>query len=370
MNFLRSHLRASTILTPCIILSVVSCAPISITIGAPPTSTATPTATITTTPIVTDTPTPTIAPSTSTPTLAPTPAPSAPPVIIVQPPSQPQPQQPPGPSAPSKPDNFKAEGAQTTITFTWTDNSANETGFRIYQAGEVAPVITLPAHPSTGGMSYAWQNRPCALSANYYIRAFNDVGESSSSNSDAAVTVPCVPGNFIATGQGNTISFNWAVVTPHNESGFRIYQEGVAAPVASRGPNLGSGGTIFEWTGRPCNYVGTLTVRAFNSAGESADSNKNQAESIPCAPSGLHLVSATKIVVEFAFTDNATSETGFHVYRDDNLFATLSAHPGTGAMNSAAVDICGRNHVFSVRAFNYAGESLTSEHIGMSTQPC
>src|SRR5574341_1535008 len=41
----------------------------------------------------------------------------------------------PLPAAPSKPKNFKANGATTSIQFTWNDNSLDETGFRIYQQG-------------------------------------------------------------------------------------------------------------------------------------------------------------------------------------------------------------------------------------------
>jgi hypothetical protein len=144
----------------------------------------------------------------------------------------------------------------------------------------------------------------------------------------------------------------------------------VSQPVASRGPNKGSGGTNYDLNGLLCNLVATYSVTAFNDAGESPPSNLVQSESIPCGPSGLHLTSSTDIVIEYAWTDNATSETGFHVYRDDILYATLPAHAGTGTMSSASVDICNRNHVYSVRAFNYAGESVTSEHVGMSTGAC
>jgi hypothetical protein len=95
-----------------------------------------------------------------------------------------------------------------------------------------------------------------------------------------------------------------------------------------------------------------------------------QQESVPCGPSGLHLTNATDILVEYAWTDNATSETGFHVYMDDVLYATLPPNPGNGTMSSATVDNCGKTHVFSIRAYNYAGESVTSEHVGMSTLAC
>lgn len=293
-----------------------------------------------------------------------------------QPTNQPPPTNPPAPAntplpaAPSKPKNFKADGSATSISFSWNDNSTNETGFRIYQDGVTAPIASIDAHSATGGMSYNWTGLACGFKAKFFIRAYNNAGESGSSDSKVGVTIPCPPSSLTATGEGNTIRFNWAVTNPHNEDGFRIYQQGVSAPVGTRGPNQGSGGTNFDLTGLVCDLVGTYSVTAFNGAGESPASNLFQAETVPCGPSGLSLISATDIVVEYAWTDNATSETGFNVYRDDILFATLPPHPGTGTMSSASVDICGRNHVFSVKAFNYAGESTTSEHVGMSTLPC
>lgn len=60
----------------------------------------------------------------------------------------------PLPAAPSKPKNFKTAGSATAITFSWDDNSLNETGFRIYQDGVTAPLASIDAHPATGGMSY------------------------------------------------------------------------------------------------------------------------------------------------------------------------------------------------------------------------
>lgn len=318
-------------------------------------------------------PTPTTAPS--APTSAPPPPPAI--TIVVQPPP---PQQPTQPAAPSKPSDFKADGTGTTIAFTWDDRSTDELGFRIYQVGEVAPVITLPTHTGTGGMSSNWTGRPCNFTASFYVRAFNDAGESSSSNSDGAVTVPCVPASFIANPSNTTINFNWAVTSPHNEAGFRIYQQGVQAPVATRGPNLGSGGTNLPYTAS-CNLIGTFSVRAFNTAGESASSNLIQTETAPCPPSGLTITNITKDKVEYKFTDNGTNETGFRIYRypgsdssKDALYAPLPAHAGTGTVSSDAAQFCDFNFpitfVYSIRAFNPSGESGSSEHVGATTPHC
>jgi hypothetical protein len=307
-----------------------------------------------------------------TPQSTDTPLPTNPPQA-----NPPAPADTPLPATPSKPKNFKTAGSATSITFSWNDNSTDETGFRIYQDGVTAPVVTVNANTGTGGMSSNWTGLACGFKGNFSIRAYNNAGESSSSNSKNGVTVPCAPMNLVANGQGNTISFNWAVANPHNEDGFRIYQQGVSQPVATRGPNQGSGGTIYDLTGLLCNLVATYSVTAFNSAGESPPSNLVQQESVPCGPSGFTITSTTKDVVTYTWTDNATSETGFHVYIDDVLYATLSSSSPiekTGTMGNDAAVQCDFNfpvnHVFSIRAFNYAGESTTSEHVGTTIPTC
>jgi len=308
--------------------------------------------------------------NTALPSDTPLPAATAQPTNTSGPANTPRPTDTPMPAAPSKPADFAVNGSGTTIAFAWTDKSVNESGFRIYQEGVAAPVVSVDAHPATGGMSYNWTGQACGFKGKFSIRAYNDAGESDSSKSVEGVTVPCQPTNLVAHGSGNAISFNWAVTNPHNEAGFRIYQQGVAAPVASRGPNLGSGGTIFDLTGLACNLVATYSVRAFNSAGESPDTNLIQAETVPCPPSGLTITGASKDVVTYSWTDNSSNETGFHIYVDDVLYLTVPAHAGTGVLNNNAVQHCGENHVYSVRAFNPAGESGSSEHVGATTLAC
>lgn len=297
-----------------------------------------------------------------------------PPSNTQPPPPPPQPVDTQGPSTPSKPKNFKTAGSATGITFSWDDNSLNETGFRIYQDGVAAPITDIPSHAATGGMQYSWTGLSCGFKGKFSIKAYNDAGESGSSNSADGVTIPCVPNQLIAQAQGNAIIFNWGVAAKHNEDGFHIYQQGVPSPVASRGPNLGSGGTNYNMTGLPCNIVATYTVRAFNSAGESPDSNAVQSETVPCGPSGLTITSVTKDTVTYSWTDNGTNETGYHVYINDALYVTLPAHSGTGTMSSDAAVFCDANfpvnHVFSIRAFNYAGDSTWSEHVGETTPQC
>ncbi len=311
--------------------------------------------------------------ATSTPAPA-SPADTASPTTAAHPTNPPQPTNPPLPATPSKPQNFKARGSASSIQFTWDDTSLDENGFRIYQDGVSAPIGSLDAHDATGGMSFDWPGLACGFKGKFTVRSYNDAGESGSSNSVTGVTIPCTPMKLLAQGQGNAIHFNWDVGTgTHNEDGFRIYQQGVSQPQASRGPNLGAGGTNYDMTGLACNLVATYFVTAYNSAGESPASNLVQSETVPCGPSGMTITGVHGTTVTYSWTDNATSETGYHVYQNDKLYVTLpSSSPSslTGAMNSNAFQTCGQTLLYSVTAFNYAGDSTVSEHVGATSPPC
>lgn len=266
------------------------------------------------------------------------------------------------------PSNFKVDNNGLTISFNWTDNSTNESGFRIYKEGASAPLIIAPANNNgTGIATYNWGGLSCGFSATYYVRAFNDSGESASSNSQTGLTLPCAPTSLSAQFSGKSIMFNWAVATQHDEAGFRIYEQGNSSPVASRGPNLGSGGTNLSWTGLNCNILGTFTVRAYNAAGESGDSNAVQAETIPCAPTNPSAYNISKFDFGFSFMDNSTNEAGFHVYEDDKLYVPMSAHAGTGIVKTGFSQQCNQTHLWSLKAYNSAGESDPSSHLGVTT---
>ncbi len=209
------------------------------------------------------------------------PAPEPPPPPPTEIPS-PTPVPPVPPAAPSAPTGLTATGTNLTIQFTWADNSIDEMGFRIYQVGQVAPVVTRPANIGTGGVSYTWAGRPCNVSATFYVKAYNAAGESAPSNSDAAVSVPCAPTGLSAVGgsaSGVNISF---VDNGTNESGFHAYRTGSAAVLATLSAHPGTGGKSGSVSPVICGQTYSYFVKAYNSAGESAPSNADDGTTFPC----------------------------------------------------------------------------------------
>ncbi len=256
-----------------------------------------------------------------------------PPITVVAPTSEPlPPQQPTIPAAPAAPSAFNANGTGTTIAFTWIDNSLNETGFRIYQVFVVAPVVPLPGtHAATGGMAHNWIGRPCNITGTFYVRAYNDAGESAPSNTNGAVTIPCAPTNFIANGVSQVSITGMFTDNATNESGFHVYRAG--SPLILRTLSLGAGtvGQSYAVGPENCGQTASYYVRAFNLAGESALSNLDVATTQDCTVK----ITFTKIDVH----NDANPAGPGDIYCIFIANASSSRWPNAGAFSMNSGDI-------------------------------
>jgi len=185
------------------------------------------------------------------------------------------------PNPPAAPANLIASAVSSSqINLTWTDQSANENGFRVERcAGASCTAFTQIASLSANTTSY--QN--IALTANtayrYRVIAFNDGGSSSPSGIAAATTSPAsgppaAPNGLVATaGPGaGQITLTWND-NSGNETGFRVYRCGpnVCGPAMQVG-QVGVNVTTFTnvVTSGARYWYGVV---AFNAAGQSGASN-------------------------------------------------------------------------------------------------
>lgn len=266
---------------------------------------------------------------------------------------------------PAAPSGLTAAAASATaVNLNWTDNSSNETGFKIERktgtGGTFAQIATVGAGIKT------YQNSGLTTGTEYCfrVRAYNVAGDSAYTGEACATppSLPAAPANLTATATGTSqINLAWQDLSG-NEDGFRIYRK------------TGSGGTwgaIFTTVANVILYSDTGLVsctsyyyqlRAVNVAGSSPQSNTASATTLcpPAAPSGLTAAAASGTAINLSWTDNSTNETGFKIERKTGTAGTygqiatvaagITTYQNTGLTT-------GTNYCYRVRAYNSGGDS-------------
>ena len=158
----------------------------------------------------------------------------------------------------------------------------------------------------------------------------------------------------------------------NNELGFQIERKttgGVYAEIATVGVNI----TSFVDTGLSNNTEYFYRVRAHNGAGDSDYSNEANVitqPNPPAAPSGLTAIAASVNQINLAWTDNATSESGFKIERKIGASGTY-AEVATTAANATAFSDSGiadnTEYYYQVRAYNMDGASAYSNEANAIT---
>ena len=312
---------------------------------APPTQTPTPTRTPTSVPATpTPTATPTSAPPTATPTpLPPTPTPTATPV--------------PPPAAPSGLSATATSSSQ--INLAWTDNSSNETGFKVERAPSASGPWTQIA--TTAAASYPDTGLSSSTTYFYRVRAYGPSGDSAYSNTASATTaagVPAAPSGLSATSVSSSrIDLTWAD-NASNETGFKVERSTATsgwAQVATPGANA----TSYSDTGLGSSTAYSYRVRSYSTAGDSAYSNT--ASATTGAAGGAHVWSKdfggplpSASAVSLGLAVDSLGEIAIAGYLQG------SVDMGTGSLTSA-----GGNDIF-VAKYTAGGVPLWSRRVGSS----
>ena len=291
-------------------------------------------------------------------------------------------------STPNAPSALAGVGISSTqINLSWTDNSTDETGFRIERAPDVGGVAGAYAEIATVAANVVTYSNTTGLVAStaywYRVRAYNGNGTSAYTTGVSVSTTSAVSGTptgLTATAaSGTRINLAWTD-NSNNESGFRIERApdvngapGAFALIASVTANVTSYGN----TGLPNGTRYWYRVRAYNAAGTSAYSNIANATtmSLPAAPTNLQAAVSVTKAVDLSWTDNSDNETSFRLERaPDNAgvpgtFAlvtttgvNVTSYQNTGLANSTT-------YWYRVRAQNSVGNSAFSTAVKITTLP-
>ena len=166
---------------------------------------------------------------------------------------------------PKAPTNLNATSISTSqIKLIWTDNSIDETSFKIYRKKGSEPWSLLIAKDKDAVSHFditAFENTT-TTTYSYYVRACNSSGCSPKTN---AAIVPYKPINLTAIAVSSTgIDLTW-IDTSSNETGFQIYRKlGTCSSTSSWGKinTTGSNITSYSNTGLTSGTTYSYKVRA------------------------------------------------------------------------------------------------------------
>jgi uncharacterized protein (DUF736 family) len=189
---------------------------------------------------------------------------------------------PPAVTVPTAPTGLAATAASSTqVNLTWTDNSNNETGFRIERAANSGFTGTLSTFTVGAGI-VAYSDTTTVASTTYYYRVFatNSAGSSTVSNTASVTTpappvvIPSAPSGLAATAASSTqVNLTWTD-NSNNETGFRIERatnSGFTGTLSTF--TVGAGIVAYSNTTAVASTTYYYRVFATNSAGSSTVSN-------------------------------------------------------------------------------------------------
>ena len=276
------------------------------------------------------------------------------------------------PAPPGAPSGLVASGGVNQAGLSWTDNSNNETGFKIERKLASAPDTSYAQVGTAAANAVAFTNTavPAGEYA-YRVRATNGNGDSSFSNVAPATVVdpapPAAPSGLSANGGVGQSVLSWTD-NSNNETGFKVERkvagadDGTFAQVGTTAANA----TTFTNSGVP-GGVYTYRVKAASTAGDSGYSNSTDATITdpppPAAPSGLTVAGGVGQAV-LSWTDNADNETGFEIDRKlssdpDTSFAQVGTAP-VNAQSFTNTSLAAGTYSYRVRATNAVGDSANS----------
>ncbi|MFM8395990.1 MAG: fibronectin type III domain-containing protein, partial [Acidobacteriota bacterium] len=287
------------------------------------------------------------------------------------------------PAVPAAPSGLRVTlESPTSVVLNWTDNSANETGFRVWRrvglAGSFVEIGTTVQNQTV------FPNASLAANTTYTYRvtSFNSFGDSGNSNEVSMTTPgdqpspPAAPTGLTATLSAPTrVQLNWIDVSD-NETGYRIRRRigssGSYTDVAIVGQNV----NFYEDPGVTPNTTVFYRVFAFNNNGESSGSNEASVAipggnvTLPAAPTSLIATANTSSQVTLNWLDNSTNEIGFRIQRQNPDrsgwidVATVAANTTT-MQNSGLAG--GMSFLYRVIAFNSSGASAPSNEAEVTT---
>ncbi|MBN1671106.1 MAG: fibronectin type III domain-containing protein, partial [Kiritimatiellae bacterium] len=274
-------------------------------------------------------------------------------------------------NVPAAPSGATASATSSTaITITWTDNSSNETGFKLdrRQSGTDAWVRIT----QTGANVTRYTDSGLSAGTQYYymVKATSSAGDSDYSNVAAATTaegLPAQPSGVAATALSTTqIKLTWQD-NSSNETQFKIRRSLDGVDFDTLEPvYAAANATTLTDSGLTPGTTYSYKMRSENAAGVSAYTTPVSATTqlgVPAAPSDLTATAASASRVDLTWKDSSSNETGFKLDRrqsgTDSWVRIAEPAAGTTAYSDTGL-AAGTHYYYMVKAYNAAGNSAYS----------
>lgn len=286
--------------------------------------------------------------------------------------------------SPNPPSGLAATDATSaSLRLAWTDNSDNESGFRIERSTSAASGFALIATVGADVTSHVDTGLVPSTTYHYRVLATNSAGDSaysavaSGSTLAPPVAAPVAPASLIAgNATSSSLDLKWSDRSD-NESGFRIERSTSPASGFAVIATVGANVSGYTNKGLAASTTHYFRVLATNGAGDSAYSNVASGSTlaapaaVPAAPVSLATGNATSSSLGLTWADQSDNESGFKVER--------STSAGTGFVQVATVGANATSYVssglsaattyfFRVRAYNSAGDSAYTNTASGTTQ--
>ncbi len=286
------------------------------------------------------------------------------------------------PAIPS--DLVAIDASDLKINLSWIDNSCNEDNFEIKRSltenGGYVTIATVSANTTTFTDTGLAQNTTYW----YRVRAINTSGNSTASNKASATTVLCTatsvpiaPTNLVATDIGDLrIRLDW-LDNSCNEDNFEIKrsltENGGYVTIATVSANV----TAFTDTGLAQNTTYWYRVRAINTNGNAAFTNKASATTILCTststpipPSDLVATSMGSSTIDLTWSDNSCNEDDFEIRRSltqSGGYVPITTVPANTTTFTDTGLASNTTYWYRVRAINTNGNSAFTDKASATT---
>ncbi|MFL5242206.1 MAG: fibronectin type III domain-containing protein [Gemmataceae bacterium] len=263
---------------------------------------------------------------------------------------------------PVAPTNLSASAAAGAVNLAWTDNSDNETGFKIERKTDVNGIYSQVALVDANVTNFADVGLSNGTQYFYRVRATNSGGDSSYTNEANATTPtpPVAPTNAQMTLVSQTeIDLTWTD-NANNEDGYRI-RRATAGGGFTIIATLAAGTTSYQDRGLTPSTLEDYHIEAFNTVGISPFVDISATTLAVPAPTSL-VAKGADGAVDLAWTGSAVA-TSYDVYRATSSLGEGATPIATGLVGTSFHDsglVNGTTYYYQLTAVESGSQSIKS----------